>query len=444
MSAWIDFVRKWSAKNRISYKSAMKDPECKKAYAKMKGGALIDDRRREEAERKQMGAEDERPVVRAPAPVRVVSVDEVVEKKPRPAPVRRNTVDVVAKKARPPPVRKNIDPVKVAKLVAQSDLMERGYKAKQGVMESRPREAKERERMGAEDTDAPSPQQIERERMGAEDTDAPDPFAEHAQRYANISDLYQHAVYLIDTDQLGISNARKARMKKLGDALDVLRDQFPNGYEIPEQNIGFVSYYNIGIYEEDGEYLWFLEADDDIKELIQKVTDMTNKIKKPKKPRPAPVRKNEPKPTPYAVKTVFKVPWLRKGVLSYMIPNERQKNIREEEREYGMPYDFVRTYVRLKDMDTVLEDNFQEIRGEPNNYGVLKRKYEKALKKLRRLLNQGYDSEQNFSDSTLQDWGIEFRTWDDDAEPDLVWTRETTKILLENIKEAKDLYEKYR
>jgi len=40
MSKWIDFVKEFASKKGMSYRNALKDPECKKDYHASKGGSL--------------------------------------------------------------------------------------------------------------------------------------------------------------------------------------------------------------------------------------------------------------------------------------------------------------------------------------------------------------------------------------------------------------------
>jgi len=487
----------------------MQDPKCKKAYAKiqnrvgskMKGGALIDDRRREEAERKQMGAEDERPVVRAPAPapVRVVSVDEVV-KKPRPAPVRRNTVDVVAKpekKPRPPPVRKNVDPLRVEKLVAQSDLMDMGYRAKQDMIRKQKEKKQQEKRDLAVDwlKDTVQSYNWDQERKRKRQQGKRDIAQDHLEiiaekakqktvlKNAGITDeyvkYYQGVKEMLrrvreKAYEMGLSQNRKKLLDKLENVLVRMKERIPDSLT-RKSLFGFyeeeeLPWYEFGIdVEEEGEeeseygtttlyeYSWEDDANDSLKKLIKRGEGYVDSLKKP---RPAPVRKNEPKeqpPTPYAVKTVFKVPWLRKGVLSYMIPNEQQKEDRKDERDFGMPIEFLKPYFRLKDMYKILDDT--DVVVGTANFDQLFRKYRGLMSELDTLLEEEYDTDVNTTNMGIYDWNIDVNYplrdpesdedpdedyYDDDGEPELVWTEDSNKILKENIKEAEKLLKKYK
>jgi len=74
MTAWTDFVRKWSDKHNKSFACSMTDADCKKMYhatKAKKGKDLVKERRNEEAEKMGMAAEDHPALAPVkPAPVK--------------------------------------------------------------------------------------------------------------------------------------------------------------------------------------------------------------------------------------------------------------------------------------------------------------------------------------------------------------------------------------
>jgi hypothetical protein len=218
------------------------------------------------------------------------------------------------------------------------------------------------------------------------------------------------------------------------------RRDFLDGEYNHDTDIGLDTYEDS---DEDETFDWEESANDSIKYWIRRVKRAINDFKKVD-----PTPKPTPKPAPYAVKQVFGLPWLRKGVLSYMIPNQRQKYQRELAKEYGMPYEFVSKAIDLKNMQMSLQRAYYEMRNKPRNFNDLMDDLEEAMKKLNRLT----DTELEDTDhGELEDLGVDItrldsddEDYDEDADGYIYrWTKKATVGLRELIEEAQDLYEEY-